>query len=52
MAVCMWNWINEHNYPYAHNFIYCLLMRWPLALECLCLFCEIYLFVGMVCLLL
>ena len=34
MAVCIGNWINKHNYAYALNFIYCLLMRWPLAVEC------------------
>ena len=48
MAVCIGNWINKRNYPYAHNFIYWLIMWWPLAVEFLCLICAYYSFVGMV----
>ena len=52
MAVCIGNWINKRNYPYALILYILLVMWWRWAVECLCLICEFYLLVGMVCILL
>ena len=51
MAVCIGNWINKRNYPYALNFIYSFSHVVAWAVECLCSICEFYLFVSVICLL-